>query len=146
MANIQPVHSPCYCINYRRAANTLTKYYDAAFAPIGLTGEPVFPAQQHPAAGLLQQERAGAIHQLGPHHHHPQPGHAVEEGAGGACPWRKSPQQRHSAQRERQKRLHLRPEYLANPSGSGTAGAGRGQSAHPRDLFHRIEALEHQIP
>ena len=38
MANIQPVHSPCYCINYRRAANTLTKYYDAAFAPIGLTG------------------------------------------------------------------------------------------------------------
>lgn len=42
MANIQPVHSPCYCINYRRAANTLTKYYDAAFAPIGLTGNQFF--------------------------------------------------------------------------------------------------------
>ena len=42
MTNIQPVHSPCYCINYRRAANTLTKYYDAAFAPIGLTGNQFF--------------------------------------------------------------------------------------------------------
>ena len=42
MANIQPVHSPCYCINYRRAANTLTKYYDAAFAPVGLTGNQFF--------------------------------------------------------------------------------------------------------
>ena len=42
MANIQPVHSPCCCINYRRAANTLTKYYDAAFAPIGLTGNQFF--------------------------------------------------------------------------------------------------------
>ena len=42
MANIQPVHSPCYCINYRRAANTLTKYYDAAFAPIGLTWNQFF--------------------------------------------------------------------------------------------------------
>lgn len=42
MANIEPVHSPCYCINYRRAANTLTKYYDAAFAPIGLTGNQFF--------------------------------------------------------------------------------------------------------
>lgn len=42
MANIQPVHSPCYCVNYRRAANTLTKYYDAAFAPIGLTGNQFF--------------------------------------------------------------------------------------------------------
>ena len=42
MANIQPVHSPCDCINYRRAANTLTKYYDAAFAPIGLTGNQFF--------------------------------------------------------------------------------------------------------
>ena len=41
MANIQPVHSPCYCINYRRAANTLTNY-DAAFAPIGLTGNQFF--------------------------------------------------------------------------------------------------------
>lgn len=42
MANIQPVHSPCYCINYRRAANTLTKYYDAAFAPIQVTGNQFF--------------------------------------------------------------------------------------------------------
>lgn len=29
--------SRCYCINFRRAANTLTKYYDHAFTPIGLT-------------------------------------------------------------------------------------------------------------
>ena len=29
--------SPCYCINFRRAANTLTKFYDRVFASIGLT-------------------------------------------------------------------------------------------------------------
>lgn len=104
MANIQPVHSPCCCINYRRAANTLTKYYDAAFAPIGLTGNQFFLLQQHPAAGLLQQERAGPIHQPGPHHHHPQSEHVGEKGAGGTRPWRQPPQQCHPVQRDRQAR------------------------------------------
>lgn len=29
--------NPCYCINLRRTANILTKFYDRAFAPINLT-------------------------------------------------------------------------------------------------------------
>ena len=37
MPKIAPRDNPCYCINFRRAANTLTKFYDRAFAPIGLT-------------------------------------------------------------------------------------------------------------
>ena len=42
MANIEPVHSPCYCVNFRHAANTLTKYYDGAFSQIHLTGNQFF--------------------------------------------------------------------------------------------------------
>ncbi|MDR3259672.1 MAG: MarR family transcriptional regulator [Fusobacteriaceae bacterium] len=30
-------NSLCYCINFRRAANTLTKFYDQAFIPLNLT-------------------------------------------------------------------------------------------------------------
>lgn len=37
MSKITPRNNPCYCINFRRAANTLTKFYDHAFAPINLT-------------------------------------------------------------------------------------------------------------
>lgn len=32
-----PRESPCHCINVRRAANALTKFYDRAVEPIGLT-------------------------------------------------------------------------------------------------------------
>lgn len=42
MANIQPVHSPCYCVNFRHAANILTKYYDDALAEIQLTANQFF--------------------------------------------------------------------------------------------------------
>ncbi len=42
MAQISPVHSPCYCVNFRRAANLLTKHYDGAFAQIHLTGNQFF--------------------------------------------------------------------------------------------------------
>ena len=42
MANIEPVHSPCYCVNFRHAANGLTKYYDEAFAKIQLTANQFF--------------------------------------------------------------------------------------------------------
>lgn len=42
MANIQPVHSPCYCVNFRHAANILTKYYDEALAEIQLTANQFF--------------------------------------------------------------------------------------------------------
>lgn len=37
MLKIAPRSSPCYCISLRRAANTLTKFYDQAFASINLT-------------------------------------------------------------------------------------------------------------
>lgn len=37
MPKIVPRDNPCYCINFRRAANTLTKFYDRAFASINLT-------------------------------------------------------------------------------------------------------------
>lgn len=37
MPKIEPRKSPCYCISLRQAANTLTKFYDKAFAPINLT-------------------------------------------------------------------------------------------------------------
>lgn len=37
MEKIAPRDNPCYCINFRRVAGTLTKFYDRAFAPLGLT-------------------------------------------------------------------------------------------------------------
>lgn len=42
MSKIQPIQSPCYCVNFRRAANLLTKYYDEAFAEIRLTANQFF--------------------------------------------------------------------------------------------------------
>lgn len=42
MPKIEPVNSPCYCINFRRAANTMTKVYDQAFAAIDLTANQFF--------------------------------------------------------------------------------------------------------
>lgn len=51
MVKIEPVKSPCYCISFRRAANTLTRYYDRAFAAVALTANQFF---------LLN-----SIHQLG---------------------------------------------------------------------------------
>lgn len=37
MRKITPRDNPCYCINFRRSANTLTKFYDKAFEPIHLS-------------------------------------------------------------------------------------------------------------
>lgn len=37
MSKIIARDNPCYCINFRRAANTLTKFYDRVFAPLDLT-------------------------------------------------------------------------------------------------------------
>ena len=93
MANIQPVHSPCYCINYRRAANTLTKYYDAAFAP-----------------GASRRSSAIQLSETGRN--------AFTSGLG---IWQK-------LQEEVQQVL------------------GEGNLSTQWDLFHRIEALEHQTP
>lgn len=42
MPNIEPVNSPCYCISFRRTAGVLSKYYDDALAPVGLTGNQFF--------------------------------------------------------------------------------------------------------
>lgn len=35
--DIQPRKTPCYCMNFRRMANALTKYYDSVIAQEGLT-------------------------------------------------------------------------------------------------------------
>lgn len=37
MKKIVPRDNPCYCINVRRAANILTKFYDKALEPVNLT-------------------------------------------------------------------------------------------------------------
>ncbi|MCQ4725444.1 MarR family winged helix-turn-helix transcriptional regulator [Anaerotignum faecicola] len=37
MSKIIPRNTPCYCINFRRAANTITKYYDNAFEKLNIT-------------------------------------------------------------------------------------------------------------
>lgn len=42
MPNIEPIQSPCYCINFRRAAGVLSKYYDDALGAVQLTGNQFF--------------------------------------------------------------------------------------------------------
>lgn len=37
MKSIEPRQTPCYCMNFRRMANALTKFYDEALAEVGLT-------------------------------------------------------------------------------------------------------------
>lgn len=37
MRELTPRDTPCYCINFRRAANTLTKLYDKALSPFNIT-------------------------------------------------------------------------------------------------------------
>ena len=37
MRDIKPRKTPCYCKNFRRMANALTKYYDSMLADVGLT-------------------------------------------------------------------------------------------------------------
>lgn len=37
MRSIEPRQTPCYCMNFRRMANALTKFYDEALAPADLT-------------------------------------------------------------------------------------------------------------
>jgi len=38
MREISPRNSPCYCINLKRATNSITKFYDKKFESLGLTG------------------------------------------------------------------------------------------------------------
>ena len=146
MANIQPVHSPCYCINYRRAANTLTKYYDAAFAPIGLTGNQFFllnsiqqlgSCNKSELAQYTSLDRTTIIRNLNTLEKkelvEPAPGASRRSSAiqlsetgnkafmAGLGIWQK-------LQEEVQKVL------------------GEGNLPTQWDLFHRIEALEHQTP
>ncbi|URN84381.1 MarR family winged helix-turn-helix transcriptional regulator [Acetobacterium wieringae] len=42
MTKIEPLNSPCYCINFRQTANSLTKYYDKGFSQINLTANQFF--------------------------------------------------------------------------------------------------------
>ena len=137
MANIQPVHSPCYCINYRRAANTLTKYYDAAFAPIGLTGNQFFLLNSIQLAQYTSLDRTTIIRNLNTLEKkelvEPAPGASRRSSAiqlsetgnkafvAGLGIWQK-------LQEEVQQVL------------------GEGNLPTQWDLFHRIEALEHQTP
>lgn len=37
MREISPRNSPCYCINLKRATNSITKFYDKKLEPTGLT-------------------------------------------------------------------------------------------------------------
>lgn len=146
MANIQPVHSPCFCINYRRAANTLTKYYDAAFAPIGLTGNQFFllnsiqqlgSCNKSELAQYTSLDRTTIIRNLNTLEKkelvEPAPGASRRSSAiqlsetgnkafmAGLGIWQK-------LQEEVQQVL------------------GEGNLPTQWDLFHRIEALEHQAP
>ena len=146
MANIQPAHSPCYCINYRRAANTLTKYYDAAFAPIGLTGNQFFllnsiqqlgSCNKSELAQYTSLDRTTIIRNLNTLEKkelvEPAPGASRRSSAiqlsetgskafmAGLGIWQK-------LQEEVQQVL------------------GEGNLPTQWDLFHRIEALEHQTP
>lgn len=45
MTKTETKKNPCYCINFRRAANTLTKYYDQGFAGINITTNQFFLLQ-----------------------------------------------------------------------------------------------------
>lgn len=146
MANIQPVHSPCCCINYRRAANTLTKYYDAAFAPIGLTGNQFFllnsiqqlgSCNKSELAQYTSLDRTTIIRNLNTLEKK-----ALVEPAPGAS--------------RRSSAIQL-SETGRNAFTSGLGiwqklqeevqqVLGEGNLPTQWDLFHRIEALEHQIP
>lgn len=146
MANIQPVHSPCYCINYRRAANTLTKYYDAAFAPIGLTGNQFFllnsiqqlgPCNKSELAQYTSLDRTTIIRNLNTLEKK-----ALVEPAPGAS--------------RRSSAIQL-SETGRNAFTSGLGiwqklqeevqqVLGEGNLSTQWDLFHRIEALGHQTP
>ena len=146
MANIQPVHSPCYCINYRRAANTLTKYYDAAFAPIGLTGSQFFllnsiqqlgSCNKSELAQYTSLDRTTIIRNLNTLEKK-----ALVEPAPGAS--------------RRSSAIQL-SETGRNAFTSGLGiwqklqeevqqVLGEGNLSTQWDLFHRIEALEHQTP
>ena len=123
MANIQPVHSPCCCINYRRAANTLTKYYDAAFAPIGLTGNQFFLLNSiHHLDTLLKKE--------------------LVEPAPGA-------NRRNSAIQLSEKGRNAFTSGLSiwqTLQDQVQQVLGEGNLPTQWELFHRIEALEHPNP
>lgn len=42
MSDGEPFKCPCYCINFRHAANILTKYYDRGFEKVNLTANQFF--------------------------------------------------------------------------------------------------------
>ena len=146
MANIQPVHSPCYCINYRRAANTLTKYYDAAFAPIGLTGNQFFllnsiqqlgSCTKSELAQYTSLDRTTIIRNLNTLEKK-----ELVEPAPGASRRSSAIQLSETGSKAFMAGLNIWNKLQAEVQ----EVLGEGNLPTQWDLFHRIEALEHQTP
>ncbi len=146
MANIQPVHSPCYCINYRRAANTLTKYYDAAFAPIGLTGNQFFllnsiqqlgSCNKSELAQYTSLDRTTIIRNLNTLEKK-----ELVEPAPGASRRSSAIQLSETGSKAFMAGLNIWNKLQAEVQ----EVLGEGNLPTQWDLFHRIEALEHQTP
>lgn len=146
MANIQPVHSPCYCINYRRAANTLTKHYDAAFAPIGLTGNQFFllnsiqqlgSCNKSELAQYTSLDRTTIIRNLNTLEKK-----ELVEPAPGASRRSSAIQLSETGSKAFMAGLNIWNKLQAEVQ----EVLGEGNLPTQWDLFHRIEALEHQTP
>lgn len=146
MANIQPVHSPCYCINYRRAANTLTKYYDAAFAPIGLTGNQFFllnsiqqlgSCNKSELAQYTSLDRTTIIRNLNTLEKK-----ELVEPAPGASRRSSAIQLSETGSKAFMDGLNIWNKLQAEVQ----EVLGEGNLSTQWELFHRIEALEHQTP
>ncbi len=146
MANIQPVHSPCYCINYRRAANTLTKYYDAAFAPIGLTGNQFFllnsiqqlgSCNKSELAQYTSLDRTTIIRNLNTLEKK-----ELVEPAPGASRRSSAIQLSETGSKAFMDGLNIWNKLQAEVQ----EVLGEGNLSTQWELFHRIEALEHQAP
>ena len=146
MANIQPVHSPCYCINYRRAANTLTKYYDAAFAPIGLTGNQFFllnsiqqlgSCNKSELAQYTSLDRTTIIRNLNTLEKK-----ELVEPAPGASRRSSAIQLSETGGKAFMDGLNIWNKLQAEVQ----EVLGEGNLSTQWELFHRIEALEHQAP
>lgn len=146
MANIQPVHSPCFCINYRRAANTLTKYYDAAFAPIGLTGNQFFllnsiqqlgSCNKSELAQYTSLDRTTIIRNLNTLEKK-----ELVEPAPGASRRSSAIQLSETGSKAFMDGLNIWNKLQAEVQ----EVLGEGNLSTQWELFHRIEALEHQTP
>ncbi len=67
MKNIVPGESPCHCINVRRTANLLTRFYDKALAPINLSASQFSLLNKTKEWGLCNKKCAGTTQRTGPH-------------------------------------------------------------------------------